>query len=35
LNLCWLLLDFGRRGNALDAAKARLLAANVGFNRKH
>src|SRR5262245_38800070 len=35
LNLRWLLLDFGRRGNALDAAKARLLAANLGFNRKH
>jgi outer membrane protein len=35
LNLSWLLLDFGRRGNALDAAKQRLLAANLGFNRKH
>ena len=35
LNLRWLLLDFGRRGNALDAAKERLLAANLGFNRKH
>jgi outer membrane protein TolC len=35
LNLSWLLLDFGRRGNALDAAKERLLAANLGFNRKH
>ena len=35
LNLRWLLLDFGRRGNARDAAKERLLAANLGFNRKH
>src|SRR5262249_56928983 len=25
----------GRRGNAWDAAKERLLAANLGFNRKH
>jgi outer membrane protein len=35
LNLKWLLLDFGRRGSAWDAAKERLLAANLGFNRKH
>ena len=35
LNLRWLLLDFGRRGSASDAAKERLLAANLGFNRKH
>jgi outer membrane protein TolC len=35
LNLEWLLLDFGRRGSRLDAAKQRLLAANLGFNRKH
>jgi outer membrane protein len=35
LNLRWLLLDFGRRGNAHDAAKERLLAANLGFNRTH
>lgn len=35
LNLRWLLLDFGRRGSALDAAKQRLLTANLGFNRKH
>jgi len=35
LNLRWLLLDFGRRGNAWDAAKERLMAANLGFNRKH
>jgi outer membrane protein TolC len=35
LNLRWLLLDFGRRGNALDAAKERLVSANLAFNRKH
>ena len=35
LHLRWLLLDFGRRRNTLDAAKERLLAANLGFNRKH
>jgi outer membrane protein len=35
LTLKWLLLDFGRRGSAWDAAKQRLLAANLGFNRKH
>jgi outer membrane protein len=35
LNLKWLLLDFGRRGSTMDAAKERLLAANLGFNRKH
>ena len=35
LNLRWLLVDFGRRGSAHDAAKERLLAANLGFNRKH
>src|SRR5262252_1441651 len=34
LNLKWLLLDFGRRGSAWDAAKQRVLAANLGFNRK-
>ena len=35
LNLRWLLLDFGRRKNTWNAAKERLLAANLGFNRKH
>jgi outer membrane protein len=35
LGLKWLLLDFGRRGAALDSAKERLLAANLGFNRSH
>jgi outer membrane protein len=35
LTLRWVLLDFGRRGSDLDAAKERLLAANLGFNRKH
>src|SRR5207244_101090 len=35
LNLRWLLLDFGRRANTMDAAKQRLLTANLGFNRTH
>src|SRR5262249_5401768 len=35
LNLRWLLLDFCRRSSSRDAAKERLLAANLGFNRKH
>src|SRR5262249_4037540 len=35
LSLKWLLLDFGRRGATMDAAKERLLAANLGFNRTH
>jgi Outer membrane efflux protein len=35
VNLRWLLLDFGRRSSAMDAAKQNLLAANLGFNRKH
>src|SRR5262245_36987834 len=35
LNLKWVLLDFGRRGAMMDAAKERLLAANLGFNRSH
>ena len=35
LNLRWLLLDFGRRSSTVDAAKERLLAANLGFNRAH
>src|SRR5215470_10077129 len=35
LALKWVLLDFGRRGATMDAAKERLLAANLGFNRSH
>src|SRR5262245_42591026 len=35
LNLKWVLLDFGRRGAMMDAAKERLLDANLGFNRSH
>src|SRR5262245_29262914 len=35
LGLKWLLLDFGRRSATMDAAKERLLAANLGFNRSH
>jgi outer membrane protein len=31
----WVLLDFGRRKNAVGAARARLLAANLGFNARH
>jgi outer membrane protein TolC len=34
LNLRWLLLDFGRRGSALDAAKERLLSANLGSSAR-
>jgi outer membrane protein len=34
LALKWLLLDFGRRGAMMDVAKERLLAANLGFNRR-
>src|SRR5437899_5208859 len=35
LNLRWLLLDFGRRGSAWDAAQERLMAVNLGVNLKH
>jgi outer membrane protein len=35
LSLEWLLLDFGRRGSAVNGAKYRLLAANLGFNEHH
>jgi outer membrane protein len=35
LSLEWLLLDFGRRRAAVDAAQALAMAANVGFNAKH
>jgi len=35
LSLRWLLLDFGGRRAAWDAAAERLLAANLGFNAKH
>jgi len=34
-SLEWWLLDFGRRGAAVDAAKALALEATVGFNAKH
>jgi outer membrane protein TolC len=34
-DLEWVLLDFGRRKSAVDAAKNRLLAANLGFNARH
>jgi len=35
LSLEWLLLDFGRRRAAVDAAQALAMQANVGFNAKH
>ena len=31
----WVLLDFGRRAADVRAARARLLAANLGFNAQH
>src|SRR5262249_26499774 len=31
----WLLFDFGRRDAVGDAARARALAANLGFNAAH
>jgi len=35
VSLEWWLLDFGRRGATVDAAKAQALQATVGFNAKH
>jgi outer membrane protein TolC len=35
VSLEWWLLDFGRRGATVDAAKAQALEATVGFNAKH
>ena len=35
VSMRWLVLDFGRRKDAVDESKARLLAANLSFNRKH
>ena len=35
LDLKWLLFDFGGRHATLDAARAQLMAANVGFNATH
>jgi outer membrane protein TolC len=35
LSLEWLLLDFGRRRAAVDAAKALTVEANAAFNAKH
>jgi outer membrane protein len=35
LSLEWLLLDFGRRRAAVDAAQAQLVEATAGFNAKH
>jgi outer membrane protein len=35
VSLEWWLLDFGRRGATVDAAKALAMEATVGFNAKH
>lgn len=35
LSVKWLLLDFGERRAGVDAAKERLMIANVGFNGTH
>jgi outer membrane protein TolC len=35
LHVEYLILDFGGRGGAIDAAKANLLAANLAFNDTH
>ena len=35
LSLRWLLLDFGQRRAAYEAASARVLAQNLGFNNTH
>jgi outer membrane protein TolC len=35
LSVKWLLLDFGQRRATVDAAKERLMMANVGFNATH
>ena len=35
LDLQWLLLDFGARKAGLDAAREKLMAANVSFNATH
>ena len=35
LSVKWLLIDFGQRGNLVNAAKQHLMMANVGFNATH
>jgi outer membrane protein TolC len=35
LSVKWLLLDFGRRGALVDAARQQLMMADVGFNAAH
>jgi outer membrane protein TolC len=35
LNLKWLLFDFGERKAVVDAAREKLMMANVGFNAAH
>jgi outer membrane protein TolC len=35
LSVKWLLLDFGQRGDIVEAARQQLMMANVGFNAAH
>jgi len=35
LSMKWLMIDFGERGALVNAAKERLMMANVGFNAAH
>jgi outer membrane protein TolC len=35
LSLKWLLVDFGQRGDIVEAARQQLMMANVGFNATH
>jgi outer membrane protein TolC len=35
LSVKWLLLDFGERGDLVEAARQQLMIANVGFNATH
>jgi outer membrane protein TolC len=35
LSVKWLLLDFGQRGDIVEAARQQLMMANVGFNATH
>ena len=35
LSVKWLLIDFGERGDLVNAAKQQLMMANVGFNATH
>jgi outer membrane protein len=35
LSVKWLLIDFGQRGDVVEAARQQLMMANVGFNAAH